>query len=116
MVVRRNKETHMRNIDDIVSEANKAMAALLHEAFEAGAAHTVSELKSRMTAFFEGFAVAAEAHAATPDAHAAALEAPQPEPPQPDAPRAEAPQAETAQTEAPQPEAPHAEASQAEAA
>ncbi len=59
----------MRNIDDIIGTVNKTMAASLHEAFEAGRAHTASELKSRMAAFFEGLAAEAETHAAPqPDA------------------------------------------------
>jgi hypothetical protein len=58
----------MRNIDDILVSAHKAMAASLHEAFEAGRAHTASELKSRMAAFFEGLVAEAETHAASPPA------------------------------------------------
>jgi hypothetical protein len=54
----------MRNIDDILVAAQKAMAASLHEAFEAGRAHTATELKSRMAAFFEGLVAEAETHAA----------------------------------------------------
>jgi hypothetical protein len=56
----------MRNIDDILVAAHKAMAASLHEAFEAGRAHTASELKARMAAFFEGLAAEAETSAAAP--------------------------------------------------
>jgi hypothetical protein len=56
----------MRNIDDIIVAAHKAMASSLHEAFEAGRAHTASELKSRMAAFFEGLVAEAETHAAPP--------------------------------------------------
>ncbi|MGD1036299.1 MAG: hypothetical protein ABR878_03725 [Roseiarcus sp.] len=58
----------MRNIDDILVSAHKAMAASLHEAFEAGRAHTASELKSRMAAFFDGLAAEAETRAAAPSA------------------------------------------------
>ncbi|HYA73890.1 MAG TPA: hypothetical protein VEF36_12115 [Roseiarcus sp.] len=58
----------MRNIDDIIVAAHKAMAASLHEAFEAGRAHTASELKSRMAAFFEGLVTEAETRAAAPSA------------------------------------------------
>ncbi|WP_158815816.1 hypothetical protein [Methylocapsa sp. S129] len=55
----------MRNIDEILADAQKAMAASLHEAFEAGRAHTASELKTRMAAFFDGLVSAdAGAHAA----------------------------------------------------
>ena len=72
----------MRNIDDIVSAANRTLTASLHEAFEAGQAHTAHELKSRMAAFFEGLAGEAETHAAAPDA-------PQPDAAQPDAPPSE---------------------------
>jgi hypothetical protein len=53
----------MRNIDDILVAAHKAMAASLHEAFEAGRAHTATELKSRIAAFFEGLVAEAETHA-----------------------------------------------------
>src|SRR5208282_3109944 len=56
----------MRNIDDIISMAQKAMAASLHEAFEAGRARTASELKSRMAAFFEGLVAEAETNADAP--------------------------------------------------
>jgi hypothetical protein len=57
----------MRNIDDIIAAVHKATEASLREAFEAGRAHTASELKSRMAAFFEGLAAEAEQHAhATP--------------------------------------------------
>jgi hypothetical protein len=58
----------MRNIDDILVAAHKTMATSLHEAFEAGRAHTASELKSRMAAFFEGLVAEAETHAAAPAA------------------------------------------------
>ena len=50
----------MRNIDDILVAAHKDMAASLHEAYEAGRAHTATELKSRMAAFFEGLVAEAE--------------------------------------------------------
>jgi hypothetical protein len=50
----------MRNIDEILAETQKAVSASLHQAFEAGRAHTASELKSRMAAFFDG--LVAEAH------------------------------------------------------
>jgi hypothetical protein len=82
MVVQPNEEANMRNIDDIVSAACKALTASLHEAFEAGRAHTANELKSRMAAFFEGLTAEAETNAAAPDA-------PQPDAPQPDAPPSE---------------------------
>jgi hypothetical protein len=89
MVVQPNKEADMRNIDDIIVAAHKAMAASLHEAFEAGRAHTAHELKSRMAAFFEGLAAEAETNAAAAETHAAAPDAPQPDAPQPDAPPSE---------------------------
>jgi hypothetical protein len=47
-------EVNMRNIDDILADAQKTLAASLQEAFEAGRAHTASELKTRMAAFFDG--------------------------------------------------------------
>jgi hypothetical protein len=49
-----NPEHPMRSIDDIIAEAQKATAASVREAFEAGRAHIASELKARMAAFFEG--------------------------------------------------------------
>jgi hypothetical protein len=58
----------MRSIDDIAAAANKALTSSLHEAFEAGRAHTASELKARMAAFFEGLVAEAETHAAPPEA------------------------------------------------
>lgn len=68
----------MRNIDDILAAAQKAMAASLHEAFEAGRAHAVTDLKTKLASFFEGLAGEAEAQAA---AHAPA--------PPPDSPSSE---------------------------
>ena len=61
----------MRNFDDILADAQKALAASLKEAFEAGRAHTASELKSRMAAFFDGLvsgeaATHSETHQAPP--------------------------------------------------
>ncbi len=44
----------MRNIEAIIADAQKAIGASLHEAFEAGKAHSASELKARMVAFFDG--------------------------------------------------------------
>jgi len=80
----------MRNIDDIIVAAHTAMAASLHEAFEAGRAHTAHELKSRMAAFFEGLAGEAETKSAGAETHAAAPAAPQPEaPPSEEQPRQE---------------------------
>ncbi len=65
----------MRNIDDILVAAHKAMAASLHEAYEAGRARTAIELKSRVAAFFEGLVAEPETQAAShsaphPDASA----------------------------------------------
>jgi hypothetical protein len=54
----------MRSIDDILSAAQKAMATSLHEAYEAGRAHTATELKARMAAFFDGLVAESESHAA----------------------------------------------------
>jgi hypothetical protein len=67
-MVQRNWKVDMRNIDDILVAAHKAMAASLHEAFEAGSAHTAGELKARMAAFFDGLPAEAEARAASPSA------------------------------------------------
>jgi hypothetical protein len=58
------KGANMRSIDDILSAAQKAMAASLHEAYEAGRAHTATELKARMAAFFDGLVAESESHAA----------------------------------------------------
>jgi hypothetical protein len=44
----------MRTIEDIIADAQKATAASMREAFEAGRAHTAAELKTRMAAFFDG--------------------------------------------------------------
>jgi hypothetical protein len=54
----------MHNIDAILAAAHKAMAASLHEAFEAGRAHTATELKARMAAFFDGLVAEAGTHSA----------------------------------------------------
>jgi hypothetical protein len=43
----------MRNFDELVADAQKALALSLREAFDAGRAHTASELKHRMAALFE---------------------------------------------------------------
>lgn len=47
-------ETGMRNFDEIVADAQKAVALSLREAFDAGRAHTAFELKRRMAVLFEG--------------------------------------------------------------
>jgi hypothetical protein len=54
----------MHNIDAILAAAHKAMAASLHEAFEAGRAHTATELKARMAAFFDELVAEAGTHSA----------------------------------------------------
>ena len=46
-------EAHMRSFDELVADAQKALALSLREAFDAGRAHTASELKHRMAALFE---------------------------------------------------------------
>jgi hypothetical protein len=58
----------MHNIDAILTAAHKAMAASLHEAFEAGRAHTATELKARMAAFFDGLVAESETHTAHAEA------------------------------------------------
>ncbi len=50
----------MRNIDDILAAAHKAMTASVYEAYEAGRAHTATELKSRMAAFIVGLVAEAK--------------------------------------------------------
>jgi hypothetical protein len=47
-------EPVMRNFDEILADAQKAVELSLREAFETGKAHTASELKRRMVALFEG--------------------------------------------------------------
>jgi hypothetical protein len=47
-------EPGMRNFDEILADAQKAVELSLREAFDAGKAHTASELKRRMVALFEG--------------------------------------------------------------
>src|SRR5471030_1126574 len=59
---------NMHNIDAILTAAHKAMAASLHEAFEAGRAHTATELKARMAAFFDGLVAESETHTAHAEA------------------------------------------------
>ena len=54
----------MRNIDEIIADAQKAVATSMREAFEAGRAHTAAELKTRMAAFFDG--LVSGAHHETP--------------------------------------------------
>ena len=54
----------MRNIDDILVAAHKAMDASLREAYEAGRAHTATELKARMAAFFDGLVAESGSHSA----------------------------------------------------
>lgn len=44
----------MRTIDELVAASQKSIEELLREAFEAGRARAASDLKSRMTSFFEG--------------------------------------------------------------
>lgn len=58
----------MRSVDDIVADAQKAVGALLREAFEAGKAHTTSDLKAKVVAFFDGLTMTGEAvaHAEPP--------------------------------------------------
>ena len=56
----RPRETHMRGIDEILADAQKVLAQSLQEAFDAGKAHTASELKRRMTAIFDDLISAAE--------------------------------------------------------
>ena len=60
---KKSMEANMRNIDDIVADAQKTTATSLREAFEAGRAHTAAELKARMAAFFDGLVAEAETHA-----------------------------------------------------
>jgi hypothetical protein len=49
----RPRERHMRGIDEILADAQKVLGQSLQEAFDAGKAHTASELKRRMTAIFD---------------------------------------------------------------
>jgi len=43
----------MRSLDEIIADAQKAVAMSIREAFDAGRAHTATELKHRMAALFE---------------------------------------------------------------
>lgn len=54
----------MRNFDELVADAQKALAHSLREAFDAGRAHTASELKHRMAALFEDLISGPVAHGA----------------------------------------------------
>jgi hypothetical protein len=49
----RPREGHMRGIDEILADAQKVLAQSLQEAFDAGKAHTASELKRRMATIFD---------------------------------------------------------------
>jgi len=60
----------MRNFDELVADAQKALALSLREAFDAGRAHTASELKHRMAALFEDLISGPAAHSSP--AHQAA--------------------------------------------
>ena len=58
-------EHDLKKLKSISPEAGKkAMAASLHEAYEAGRAHTATELKARMAAFFDGLVAESESHTA----------------------------------------------------
>jgi hypothetical protein len=63
------RETSMRSFEEIVAAAQKAVALSLQEAFDAGKAHTASELKRRMAAVFEGL-ISGDAEARAEPAHA----------------------------------------------
>ncbi len=52
----------MRSIEDIITDTQKTTEALLREAFEAGRTHAASDLKSRMSAFFDGLVKPVETH------------------------------------------------------
>ena len=44
----------MRTIEDIIAEAQSAVAASLREAFDAGRHHQTTEMREKFVAFFEG--------------------------------------------------------------
>jgi hypothetical protein len=63
----RPRERYMRGIEEILADAQKVLAQSLQEAFDAGKAHTASELKRRMTAIFDDLISGdAETHHAPP--------------------------------------------------
>ena len=46
----------MRNIEDIILDAQKTLGQSFREAFDAGRNHVASELKAKMAALFENLA------------------------------------------------------------
>ena len=71
-----SRERSMRSIEEIVAAAQKAVATSLQEAFDAGKAHTASELKRRMAAVFEEL-ISGDAEARAEPGHAPASHEPQ---------------------------------------
>jgi hypothetical protein len=49
-----NRGAAMRTIEDIIAEAQSALAASLREAFDAGRHHQTAEMREKFVAFFEG--------------------------------------------------------------
>jgi len=76
----------MHSIEDIIADAQSAVAASLRAAFDAGRHHQTTEMREKFVAFFDGvFAplsgapaaeAAAEAAPETPPTEAAAADAP----------------------------------------
>jgi len=66
----------MHTIEEIIAEAQRAVAASLREAFDAGRHHQTTEMREKFVAFFEGviapFSGAPTAAPPAPDAGAAA--------------------------------------------
>ena len=99
----------MPGIDEIIADAQRALADSLHAAYEAGRRHQSTEMREKFVAFFEGVIaplappaptaapVAAEAPAAVPEP----ANDPAPEPPPVEAAAEEAPTESAPETEAP---------------
>ena len=69
----------MRTIEDIIADAQSAVAASLREAFDAGRHHQTTEMREKFVAFFEGvIAPFSGAPAAAPTAEASAAATPGP--------------------------------------
>jgi len=52
----------VRSIEDIIASTQTTTEASLREAFEAGRAHATTDLKSKMTAFFDGLLLTGQTH------------------------------------------------------
>jgi hypothetical protein len=69
----------MRTIEEIIADAQSAIAASLREAFDVGRHYQATEMREKFVAFFEGvIAPFSGAPAAAPAAEAAAEASPEP--------------------------------------